>query len=156
MLKIKEKQWSCAYPTFFEKPTEELFFLFLIFSFILLFYYFIIFFYYYYYGCHYYYDYYYFHIIQQERKNIMGCILCFPYLLTYLFRIQPLNHFISRVRISDSRIDFAFSWIILSNILWNSRIKTSLLSELSSSGKLRSFCLHFKLNNSLIFYSKEW
>ena len=72
MLKIKEKQWSCAYPTFFEKPTEELFFLFLIFSFILLFYYFIIFFYYYYYyyyyyGCYYYY--YYFHIIQRERKN---------------------------------------------------------------------------------------
>ena len=90
------------------------------------------------------------------RKKKQWVVSCVFHICWHLFRIQPLNHFIFRVRISDSRIDFAFSWIILSNILWNSRIKTSLLLELSSSGKLRSFCLHFKLNNSLIFYSKKW
>ena len=50
------------------------------------------------------------------------------------------------------RIDFVFLRVTLSISLWNSRIKTFLLLEFLSSGKPRSFCLHFKLDDSLISY----
>ena len=39
--------------------------------------------------------------------------------------------------------------------LWNSRIKTFFLLEFLSSGKSQSFFLHFKLDKSLISYSKS-
>ena len=44
-------------------------------------------------------------IIQRGRKNIMCCIMSFPYLLTYLFQIQPLNHFIISIGLFHT-IDF--------------------------------------------------
>ena len=40
--------------------------------------------------------------------------------------------------------------------LWNSQIKTFCLSEFLSSWKPQSFCLHFKLDKSLISYSKKY
>ena len=55
----------------------------------------------------------------------------------------------------DSRINFVFSRITLSNSLWNSRMKTFLLLEFFSSGKLWSFYLHFKLDNLLYLTPKS-
>ena len=54
-----------------------------------------------------------------------------------------------RVRISYPQIAIRGSTLffrgsLLSNFLWNSRIKTSLLLEFSSSRKPRCFCLHCK------------
>ena len=66
---------------------------------------------------------------------------------------------IHRVQISDLwiaylRIGFVFSRITWSNFLWNLQIKTSFLLDFLSPSKPRVFCLHFKLDNLFILYSK--
>ena len=45
--------------------------------------------------------------------------------------------------------------VTLSIFLWNLKIKTFLLLQFLSSGKPRSFCLHFRLNNLLMSYSRK-
>ena len=55
----------------------------------------------------------------------------------------------------DLQIEFVFSWITLSSFCEIRKSKLLLLLEFLSSVKPQSFCLHFKLDKSLISYSKK-